>query len=97
MVIRSRLTVNTAEAAIDAAIAGLGVTRVLSYQIADAKKDGKLLSLLEPFEPEPFPVSIVYDNQGLLALKRRAFLDFANPRLKVRLSELVQGWSGDRC
>ena len=97
VVIRSRLTVNTAEAAIDAAIAGLGVTRVLSYQIADAKKDGKLLSLLEPFEPEPFPVSIVYDSQGLLALKRRAFLDFANPRLKVRLSENVQGWSGDRC
>ena len=63
--IRSRLTVNTAEAAIGAAIAGLGVTRVLSYQIADAKKDGKLLSLLESFEPEPSPVSLVYDNQGL--------------------------------
>ena len=87
--IRSRLTVNTAEAAISAAIAGLGVTRVLSYQIADAKKDGKLLSLLEPFEPQPSPVSLVYDDQGLFPLKRRAFLDFANPRLKARLLEIV--------
>jgi DNA-binding transcriptional LysR family regulator len=32
----SRLIVNTAEAAIDAAIAGAGITRVLSYQIAEA-------------------------------------------------------------
>jgi DNA-binding transcriptional LysR family regulator len=32
--VRSRLAVNTAEAAIDAAIAGLGITRVLSYQAA---------------------------------------------------------------
>ena len=34
--IHSRLVVNTAEAAIDAAIAGVGITRVLSYQIANA-------------------------------------------------------------
>ena len=32
--VRSRLAVNTAEAAIDGAAAGLGVTRVLSYQVA---------------------------------------------------------------
>src|SRR6202451_1692224 len=31
--VRSRLTVNTAEAAIDGAAAGLGVTRVLSYRV----------------------------------------------------------------
>jgi hypothetical protein len=33
--IHSRLVVNTAEAAIDAAIAGIGITRVLSYQVAN--------------------------------------------------------------
>ena len=38
--IRSRLVVNTAEAAIDAAIAGIGITRVLSYQIAAAVRAG---------------------------------------------------------
>jgi DNA-binding transcriptional LysR family regulator len=32
--VRARLSVNTAEAAIDAAAAGVGVTRVLSYQVA---------------------------------------------------------------
>ena len=39
--VHSRLIVNTAEAAIDAAIAGIGVTRVLSYQIAAAVRAGK--------------------------------------------------------
>ena len=36
MRIPSRLVVNTAEAAIDAAIAGVGITRVLSYQVKKA-------------------------------------------------------------
>ena len=87
--IRSRLTVNTAEAAIGAALAGLGITRVLSYQIAKARKDGGLVVVLNSFEPEPSPVSLVYDDQGLFPMKRRAFLDFANPRLKARLLETL--------
>ncbi|RWM88402.1 MAG: LysR family transcriptional regulator [Mesorhizobium sp.] len=83
--IRSRLRVNTAEAAIDAAIAGIGLTRVLSYQIAAAVRSGTLRAVLEAFEPPPWPVSLVHAGQGLLPVKLRAFLDFAAPRLKKRL------------
>jgi DNA-binding transcriptional LysR family regulator len=85
--IHSRLIVNTAEAAIDAAISGVGVTRVLSYQIANATRAGTLTVALQEFEPAPWPVSLVYAGQGLLPLKLRAFLDFAAPRLKARLSQ----------
>jgi DNA-binding transcriptional LysR family regulator len=85
--IHSRLVVNTAEAAIDAAIAGLGITRVLSYQIANAARTGALTVVLQEFEPAPSPVNLVYTGQRLLPLKLRAFLDFAAPRLKARLSE----------
>jgi DNA-binding transcriptional LysR family regulator len=87
--IHSRLTVNTAEAAIDAAIAGIGVTRVLSYQVANALRAGALVKALEKFEPMPAPVNLVYWGQGLLPEKLRAFLKFAGPRLKARLSELA--------
>jgi DNA-binding transcriptional LysR family regulator len=83
--IRSRLVVNTAEAAVDAAIAGVGITRVLSYQIANAIQAGALAAVLEEFEPVPAPVSLVYAGQRRLPLKLRAFLDFAAPRLKARL------------
>ena len=84
--VHSRLIVNTAEAAIDAAITGLGITRVLSYQVADALRTGALLLALREFEPPPLPVSLVHAGQGRLALKLRAILDFAAPRLKARLS-----------
>ena len=83
MPVRSRLSVNTAEAAIDAAVAGVGITRVLSYQVASALADGRLATLLEEYEPTPWPVSLVHTGQSLLPLKLRAFLDFAAPRLKA--------------
>jgi DNA-binding transcriptional LysR family regulator len=82
----SRLIVNTAEAAIDAAIAGVGVTRVLSYQAEAALRAGTLLRVLRRFEPAPMPVSLVHAGQGRLPLKLRAFIDFAGPRLKARLA-----------
>jgi DNA-binding transcriptional LysR family regulator len=85
--VHSRLVVNTAEAAIDMAIAGVGMTRVLSYQIAAALAEGKIAMVLAPFEPPPLPVSLVHTGSGLLPLKLRAFLDFATPRLKAILTK----------
>lgn len=83
--VRPRLAVNTAEAAIDAAIASVGVTRVLSYQVAAATRSGKLAVVLKAFEPAAMPVSLVHPSQSLMPLKTRAFLDFAAPRLKKAL------------
>lgn len=79
--IRSRFVVNTAEAAMAAAEAGLGMTRVLSYQIADALSDGRLVTILDSFEPDPWPVSFVYPPRGLVPQKLRSFLSFAAPRI----------------
>ena len=88
--IHSRLVVNTAEAAIDAAVAGTGLTRVLSYQSAGAERAGALTRVLRAFETGPSPVNVVYLGQPLLPLKVRAFLDFATPRLKDALSRLAE-------
>jgi DNA-binding transcriptional LysR family regulator len=84
--IHSRLSVSTAETAIDAAIAGLGITRVLSYQVADALRSGTLATALRAFEPSPWPVSLVFAERRLVPQKVRALLDFATPRLRVGLS-----------
>jgi DNA-binding transcriptional LysR family regulator len=77
-----RLSVNTAEAAVDAATAGVGVTRVLSYQVERALRDGKLKIVLAAFEPEPLPVHIVHAAQAAMPLKLRKFIDFAAERLR---------------
>ncbi|MGB8693906.1 MAG: LysR substrate-binding domain-containing protein [Steroidobacteraceae bacterium] len=84
--IRPRLIVNTAEAAIDAALAGAGLTRVLSYQVEAALVAGTLVTALKRFEPPAAPVSLVYTNQRRLPFKVRAFLDFAAPRLRAGLA-----------
>jgi DNA-binding transcriptional LysR family regulator len=83
--IHSRLIVNTAQAAIEAAIEGAGVTRILSYQIANEIKNGSLISILQNFMPKPYNINIVYAEQRALPQKVRAFIDFATPRLKKRL------------
>jgi DNA-binding transcriptional LysR family regulator len=84
--VHSRLTVNTAETAVDAAILGLGLTRVLSYQTARAVQEGTLTLVLEKFEPTPHPVNLIYLPESRLKVKLRAFIDFALPRLRTRLS-----------
>jgi DNA-binding transcriptional LysR family regulator len=83
--VRSRLLVSTAEAAIDGTIAGVGLTRVLSYQVAEAVKSGRLTILLKHLEPRPLPVHLVYVRERRITAKLRAFLDFAVPRLKMRM------------
>lgn len=83
--VHSRMTINTAESAIDAALAGVGLTRVLSYQVAEALHSGALVRVLPAFEPPALPVSLVYASQGRLPLKLRAFIDYALPRLRQRL------------
>jgi DNA-binding transcriptional LysR family regulator len=62
--VRSRLSVNTAEAAIDGAAAGLGVTRVLSYQVAQAISDGRIQIVLAEYETAPAPISLIHRSQG---------------------------------
>ncbi|WP_395600105.1 LysR family transcriptional regulator [Pseudomonas sp. B19125] len=82
--VHSRLSVNTAEAAITAATLDVGVIRVLSYQVADAVQKGDLQVVLQPYESATLPISLVHKGQAPLPLKVRAFLDFVTPRLRVR-------------
>jgi DNA-binding transcriptional LysR family regulator len=84
---RCRLNINTADAAIEAAIAGIGVTHVLSYQITRAIELGLLRIVLTDFEPDPMPVHLIHSGQGLVPRKLRSFLDFAAPRLRKILAE----------
>ena len=87
--IRPRFAANTAEAVIEAAIAGIGIARLTSYQAARAIREGRLVSLLRGYNPEPLPVHLVHTRPSLVPLKMRAFLDFAGLRLKSSLAEIA--------
>ena len=70
-----RFTTNSADAAIQYAERGGGLTRVLAYQAAEAIKAGRLRIVLEKFEQPPLPIHIVYPTSRLLSAKVRTFID----------------------
>jgi DNA-binding transcriptional LysR family regulator len=70
-----RLSTNSADAAIQYAEQGGGLTRVLAYQAADAIRRGALKIVLQKFEQPPLPIHIVYPTSRLLSAKVRAFID----------------------
>jgi DNA-binding transcriptional LysR family regulator len=89
-----RLSVTTAEAAIDAAVAGIGITRVLSYQAVDALKRGTVTRVLAPFETDETPVHLLYPAGPHPPPKLRAFIDFAVPRLRRQLEQIAEALNG---
>src|SRR5579871_6788621 len=70
-----RLTSNNADAAIQYAEAGGGLTRVLAYQAAEAIKRGRLRIVLAKFEQPALPIHVVYPTSRLLSAKVRTFID----------------------
>jgi DNA-binding transcriptional LysR family regulator len=72
-----RLLVDDVEAQLQAAQAGRGIARPLSYQVTDELASGSLVRILREFEPEPLPVSLVTPSRTHLSPKVRAFLDSA--------------------
>jgi DNA-binding transcriptional LysR family regulator len=87
--IHSRSIVSTAEAAIDAAVAGLGVTRATDYQIDSLRRAGALTLLLEDSRSPPKPVHLIYVGSAHLPLKTGVFVDYAAPRLKKAFGALM--------
>lgn len=73
--IKSRLKVSTNQAAINAAVAGFGITRVISYQVANELQNNKLKFVLEPFEQAPLPINIIHREDRLSSTKVRSFID----------------------
>jgi DNA-binding transcriptional LysR family regulator len=79
-----RLIVNTADAAIDAAVAGGGLTCVLSYMVDHLVAANLLRCVLQPFEPPPIPIHIVHPTGSHLPHKTRLFLDAMTGSLRAR-------------
>jgi DNA-binding transcriptional LysR family regulator len=81
----SQLLVNSLDVAIDAARAGHGVARALSYQVEPHLRSGELRLLLEGHELPPVPVSLVSLEGRRAPARVRSFVDFAVERLRLRL------------
>ncbi|AZD19000.1 LysR family transcriptional regulator [Pseudomonas chlororaphis] len=77
-----RLVVTANQAAISAACLGLGLTRVLSYQVAGKVAAGELEIILAEFELAPLPIHVVYQGGRKAPARVRSFVDFAVQALR---------------
>jgi DNA-binding transcriptional LysR family regulator len=77
-----RLVVNTTAAAVDAALDGLGLTCIRSYQAEPHLAAGRLQTVLVEYEPPPAPIHIVHPEGRYLPAKVRLFIDYAAERLR---------------
>lgn len=77
-----RLLVSSVAAATSLARSGWGLTRALSYQVGPELVSGELQTVLEAYEPAPFPIHLVHYEGRRVSLKVRSFLDFARDSLR---------------
>jgi DNA-binding transcriptional LysR family regulator len=80
---RPRLQMNTNDAVIEAVMRGWGISRLLSYQVAPPIREGRLVTILEEYEPPPLPIHIVHQEGRMVSAKLRAFADFMAERLRA--------------
>lgn len=81
--VNPRLSVTTNDAAISAACQGLGIARVLSYQVAAELEKGTLKPMLSEWEPPALPIQIVHRDNRSPPAKVRAFIDLLAARLRT--------------
>ncbi len=75
LVIRSRIVTNNGESMRDAAIAGLGITILPLFIVADALKDGQLINALPHVYPVADTIYAVYPKNRHLPIKVRTVVD----------------------
>lgn len=80
---RPRLSTTTNDSAIRAAVAGLGLARVLSYQVAAELWAGELRVVMADYEPPQIPIHVIHREGRHAMQKVRAFLDLAIDRLRA--------------
>jgi DNA-binding transcriptional LysR family regulator len=81
--IKPRLTVTSNDAAIEAAVEGLGITRLISYQIAPQLASGQLKIILSEFELPAMPIHILHREGRHSSVKIRAFIDLIAEKLRA--------------
>lgn len=72
-----RLQLNDVEATLNTVRSGFGIGRFLSYQVAADLDKGKLVALLEAYEPAPLPVQLLMPSGRHMPSRVRTFVDVA--------------------
>ncbi|MFZ6769534.1 LysR family transcriptional regulator [Undibacterium sp. Di26W] len=83
---KPRLTITSNDAAIEASLAGLGISRLLSYQVDVLFKTGQLIHLLPEYETAPLPVHVVHRENRYASTRVRSFVDLIVTQLREKMA-----------
>jgi len=86
--VRSRLLLNSAEGVVDSVLQDCGLAQLYSYQVAPHVLAGNLKIILSEFEIVPQPLNLVVLHGQHVPQKVKAFIDFAMPALRKRLTNV---------
>lgn len=78
------LTVTTIDAGVEAAVMGLGLARLLSYQTDTLVAAGKLKQVLKAHEADDVPIHIIQPASAHVPVKVRALIDRLAPALRAK-------------
>jgi len=78
-----RILVNTNDGALEAASRGFGLTRLLSYQVANELAAGTLAAVLADFEDAALPIHVIHREARHGSAKVRSFVDLAVATLRA--------------
>ncbi|MGY2374552.1 LysR family transcriptional regulator [Pseudomonas sp. SDO524_S393] len=79
--VSGRMRVNNGELLRDTAVAGLGITYLPTFIVAEALQDGRLVTLLDAFAPEALTLSAVYPQHRQSSRPVQALVEFLRERL----------------
>lgn len=88
--VHPRLTVTNNAAAVEAALMGFGVTRLMSYQVAAHLASGQLVRMLQDHEPPALPVHVVHQEGRQASVKVRILVDTLVESLRTNSSLVLE-------
>lgn len=80
--IAPRLVCNQIRAASLACVQGVGIVRLMHYQVAQELAEGRLVRILREYEPMDLPIQLVYPHPLQLSPRVRTFVDWVCPQLE---------------
>lgn len=83
---RSRVTVNSAEAYIACCLAGLGLIQIPAYDVARHLEAGELVEVMPGHRAEPMPMTLLYPHRRHLSRRLKVFADWLEALMRKELA-----------
>jgi LysR family transcriptional regulator for bpeEF and oprC len=84
-------TIDHAETATEAAIAGAGITQLYNFVVGSAIATGQLIPILQDYAAPGVPIAVIYAQKRYLSAKVKVFVEFITELMvKLKRDRIVE-------